>query len=391
MKPMMPIEPAAARSTASVLRCLRSSAASTAVVAHRPICQKLATVNIVSSTRAALGGSSSVCRPRNTEAINRNQTVVRLATCSGSSRNSSCGVAARRAYCLRASRRSNSSTKRMPNATRAGHEPAPRRITQEICRTADSIRPPAVSPSTGALRRSPALPACPRESPRRLRAALSTASGCWPRMPSRRIAVIVTSSRSSFRSASVLPTQYAPGGSTTVCSSSLPVSTSSTISSIVATEQPPQHRIAIVADVADCLDHARYRHVEQQQHVRHQHEARFQRLRHDLRGAGLLQLLQLRVVLRAHQDRQLRAQLAHRPDDLHRSRCAPRTSARARGSVRDRRLPASRSPCRRRRSPHRRRAAPARRRADPNRARRTRSPVDPARARGFGRRGRSRR
>ena len=77
MKPMMPSEPAAARSTANVLRCLRSSAASTAVVAHSPICQKLATVNTVSSTRAALGGSCTVCRPRNTEAISRNQTVVR--------------------------------------------------------------------------------------------------------------------------------------------------------------------------------------------------------------------------------------------------------------------------------------------------------------------------
>ena len=116
MNAMMPSVPAAARSAASVLRCLRSSAASTAVVAHSPICQKLATVNTVSSTRAALGGSSSVCSPRNTEAISRNQTVVRLATCSGISRNSSCGVAARRLYWLRVSRRSNNRMKRTPSA-----------------------------------------------------------------------------------------------------------------------------------------------------------------------------------------------------------------------------------------------------------------------------------
>ena len=204
------------------------------------------------------------------------------------------------------------------------------------------------------------------------------------------IAVTVTSSRSSARSASVLPTLNSARRQHHRVQLLVAGCAVLDHSRIVAAEQPPQHRVPVVADVADSLDDARHRDIEQQQHVRHQHQARFQRFRHDLGGARLLQLLELRVVLSSHQDRQVRPQLAYRFDDLHR-RCdfRERQDQHAAALQSDclQHLVAVPSP----RSPDRRRAAPARRRADPNRARRTRSPDAPARAPGSGRRGRSRR
>ena len=175
-------------------------------------------------------------------------------------------------------------------------------------------------------------------------------SGCRPTMPSRRIAVMVTSPRFSDQIGQTTCRRSTHPAEARQCAAPrADVRLVRSAKRIVRAEHAPQHRVAIVADVADRLHDARHRHVEQQQHVRHQHQARFQRFWNDLRRAGLLQRFELGIVLRAHEHGQRRDE-ARAPL----LRCAAirpgrRTSAPARCNVRARRLPGSRSARHRRR------------------------------------------
>ena len=75
-----------------------------------------------------------------------------------------------------------------------------------------------------------------------------------------------------------------------------------------AVEEAAEQAVALLANRADPLQHAIERHAEQQQRVRREHEAAFEHLRHDLgRRPRCQQAIELGVVERAHDHRQLRA------------------------------------------------------------------------------------
>ena len=117
--PIIPSELAAARSVVSVSLRFRSSEARTAVVAHKPICQNAAIVKSVSAALLALDESCSVLSPANNAAINVKPIVVRLATCSGSSKSSVRGVARSLVWYERTSRRNNNSATNTTSAIAA--------------------------------------------------------------------------------------------------------------------------------------------------------------------------------------------------------------------------------------------------------------------------------
>ncbi len=83
----------------------------------------------------------------------------------------------------------------------------------------------------------------------------------------------------------------------------------------VAADHRAQRLVALAADLADRADDARGRHLQYAQRVRDERQRGFQGFRHDLRGAGLEQVLEVRLVGRAHEDRQHRALAAHGPHD----------------------------------------------------------------------------
>ena len=136
-----------------------------------------------------------------------------------------------------------------------------------------------------------------------------------------------------------------------------------------AVEEAAEQAVALLADRADALQHAVQRHAEQQQRVRREHQAAFEHFRHDFRRARRQQPVELVVVERAHDDRQLGPRLMRVMEDLQRHRRVRERDRRARAPSRARRRTAR--PCARRR--RRRRCslrppprAPA---ADPSRAR----------------------
>ena len=121
--------------------------------------------------------------------------------------------------------------------------------------------------------------------------------------------------------------------------------------------------------------------LQQQQHLRHEHEAGLEGLGHDVRGARGLQLVELRVVLRAHEHRHVRA---------HARGCERRMPIAVVGSeklmttafalLEARRAAAAPRRPNRRRSRDRRPGARRGRAPDRDRARCTRSPATRARA-----------
>ena len=76
-----------------------------------------------------------------------------------------------------------------------------------------------------------------------------------------------------------------------------------------AVKESAEQAVALLADRADPRQHAVQRHAQQQQRVRREHQAALEHLGHDFRRAGVEQAVELAVVERAHDHRQLGPQL----------------------------------------------------------------------------------
>jgi hypothetical protein len=85
-------------------------------------------------------------------------------------------------------------------------------------------------------------------------------------------------------------------------------------------EKTPEQAVALLADRADAREHAVERHAEQEQRMRREHQAALEDLGHDLGRARVEQLVELAVVDRAHDDRELGPARVHLVQDLERER-----------------------------------------------------------------------
>ena len=76
-------------------------------------------------------------------------------------------------------------------------------------------------------------------------------------------------------------------------------------------KEATQHAVTLFARVADAAQHTVKRHSQQQQRMRSQHQAAFHDFRHDLRGTGFAQAIQISIVKGAHHHRQIGPHTAH--------------------------------------------------------------------------------